>query len=568
MSYGTRAVLVAAITLLFLFVLCQPVAATRDVRVAIHELKPSLYTNDQGEPAGLFVDLINDIAAKEGWNLVWVHGTLQENWDRLASGQIDLMMGVVATPEREKLYDFTDESALSAWAQVYAPRGSDIHTILDLDGKRVALLKGDINAIVFRDYARKFNINPEYLEMDTLDEVFRRTAAGDADATVAFSIAGQESANQYGLAETSVMFNPTSLGFAVQKGKNNDLLVVIDRYLTEEKGNPSSYYSQAMQRWFGMKTNGSVPPYFWWGLAAASGLVALFVIVSLVLRREVRRKTVELSRRNEELQSEVTSRTRAERDLIRKNEELLAAYEQLISTEEALRENYHDLGRIEQALRQARKKLSVLTMLTAQDLQNSIFSLSGYIELAKKGGCSETAQAHLGKGEVILHSINTTLRFAKNYQDLGISPPVWQNVNTVLLYAISHLDLSKISRTMNLDGLEIYADPLLEKVFSSLMDNVIRYATGATMITLHYQENAGGIAILIEDNGPGIPAEDKEKIFDRVYAGRSESGLFLAREILSVTGISVRETGTPGTGARFEIQVPAGAYRFPEKDPA
>jgi signal transduction histidine kinase len=382
-----------------------------------------------------------------------------------------------------------------------------------------------------------------------------------------FNIAGLDDAKTYGLSETPVMFNPTPLGFAVPKGKNQDLLVAIDQTIAEGKGNPSSTYSQAMQRWFGMKANGVIPSYIWWGLAAAAGLVALFVIVSLILRREVRRKTAELSRQNEELHAEVASRTHAERELIRKNEELLAAYGKLIATEEELRENYHELGKIEQVLRQARKKLSILTTLTAQDLQNSVFSLSGYIELAKKAGCSETAKTHLDKSETILHSIDATLRFSKNYQDLGISQPQWQNVSTVFLYAVSHLDLSRISRTMNLDGLEIYADPLLEKVFSSLMDNVIHYATGATMITLTYQENPGGITMLIEDNGPGIPAADKEKIFERAYAGRNESGLFLAREILSVTGITIRETGTEGSGARFEIQVPDGAYRFPKKDP-
>jgi ABC-type amino acid transport substrate-binding protein len=568
MSHGTRTVLVAAIALLFLFALCQPAAASRDVRVALTELRPTLFTDEQGKPAGFFVDLINDIAAKEGWNVIWVHGSLSESWGRLASGEIDLLPGVATTPDRENLYDFSHESALSVWSQVYARHDSGINTILDLDGKRIATVKGALSGIAFQDYARKFGINVTFIEKNTPEEVFSATASGETDALVVYNTAAQADAVTYGLSATPVMFNPTQFGFAVQKGKNKDLLTAIDQYVAKGKNDPSSPYSQAMQRWFGIKSGGVIPPYIWWILATAAGLIALFVIMSLILRREVRRKTAELSCRNEELQSEVASRTRAERELIRKNEELLAAYGQLIATEEELRENYHELGKIEQALRQARKKLSVLTTLTAQDLQNSIFSLSGYIELAKKAGCSETATAHLGKSETILHSIDATLRFSKNYQDLGISQPQWQNVSNVFLYAVSHLDLSRISRTMNLDGLEIYADPLLEKVFSSLMANVIRYATGATTISLTYQENPGNITILITDNGPGIPAADKEKIFERAYAGRSESGLFLAREILSITGITIRETGTEGSGARFEIQVPEGAYRFPKKDPA
>jgi signal transduction histidine kinase len=98
------------------------------------------------------------------------------------------------------------------------------------------------------------------------------------------------------------------------------------------------------------------------------------------------------------------------------------------------------------------------------------------------------------------------------------------------------------------------------------MENVITHATGVTSVTLHYLKIPSGISILIEDDGSGIPASDKETIFERGYTGKKGSGLFLAREILSITGILIRETGTEGRGARFEILVPHGAFRFPAED--
>ncbi len=535
------------IALSLLLALCQPALAARDVTVAIHELKPSLYTDEGGKPAGIFVDLITDIAKKEDWHLIWVHGTFQENLNRLAAGRIDLVLALTDTPEREKVYDFSREAAVASWTQVYEAEGGGINTILDLDRKRVVLLQGDINAIAFRDTVGKFNINPTYIDMDNLSEVFEAVASGKADVAVASRVAGQEYAQKYGLVATPVMFYPNPLGFAVPEGKNSDLLQAIDRYLVEGKSDPSSYYSQTMQKWFGEKAGWVIPPYLWWGLAAVAGIAALFVIMSVVLRREVRRKTAELSRQNDELQ---------------------AAYEQLTATEAELRANYQELGKSEQALRQARKKLNVLNTLDTQEIQNGLFSLSGFLELAKEAGCSETATTYLAKGGAIMHAIDNSLRFAKNYQDLGISPPRWHDVNYVVITAVSHLDFSCISRTMNLDGLEVYADPLLEKVFYNLLENVTRHATGATKIALHYRKDPGGITILIEDDGPGIPAADKGKIFERGYAGKGGSGLFLAREILSITGISIRETGTEGAGTRFEILVPEGAYRFVPKDPA
>lgn len=553
--------------LIFLAVgLFHPVVAEREVRVALQQIPPAVYIDSQGKPTGLFVELIQDIAIKEEWDLVWVPGTLSESWEGLSSGKIDLLMSVSSTPERENFFDFSHEPAISVWSQVYAPPGSGINTILDLDKKRVAGLKGDINALAFRDYAKKFDIDPVFVEFNDLDELFSGASAGQADAVVAFNIAGKESANKYNLIETNILLNPTALGFAVPKGKNQDLLAAIDRYLVAGKSDASSYYSQTMQKWFGMEARWTVPYYLWWGLGLAIGLVALFVLMSVVLKREVQKKTAEIVRQNEELRSEIASRAQAEKELVRKNEELQAAYEEMAAIEEELRSNYVELGKTQQTLTQARRKLTLLNTLTFQELQNGVFSLSGLLDLAKDAGFSEKGAMYLAKGQETLHSIEDSLRFAKNYQQMGINEPKWQDMNSVFLYAISHMDFSGISRTVELDGLEIYADPLLENVFYEMMKNVIQHGSGADMVTLKYRRERDGITVLVEDNGPGIPSDEKERIFEQQHANKPGLGLFLAREILSITGISIKETGEIGKGSRFEIIVPEGMYRFPAKD--
>jgi ABC-type amino acid transport substrate-binding protein len=565
-SQGTRIALIT-IALLLLLALCQPAVAARDVRVGLQDIRPAIYTDAAGEPAGLFVDLIEDIAAEEGWNLIWVNGTFQENLERLAADRIDLLMPVIDTPEREEIFDFSQETVGASWTQVYAPPGAGIQTIQDLDRKRVAVMRGDVNGIVFRDNAVKFNISPTYLEADDLDEVFRQVTSGSADASVAGRLAGRYYEQQNTIAATPVMFSPSHLGFAVLKGRNADLLQAIDRYLAQGKSDPSSYYSLVIQKYFSKNAGWEIPPYLIWGLIITCGLVGLLVVMSVVLRREVWRKTTELSRQNEDLQSEVASRMRAEAELVRKNEELQVAYAQLTATEGELRAKYQDLGKSDLALLQARKKLNLLHTLTVQEIQSGVFSLAGFIELAKEAGCSDKATTYLEKGRTILHSFESTLSFAKDYQDMGISPPRWQNVNYVIINAISHLDFSTISRTVELDGLEIYADPLLERVFFNLMDNVKRHSGGATRVALHYQEIQDSITILVEDNGTGISATEKEKIFERGYARKGGSGLFLSREILSITGITIRESGMHGTGARFEITVPKEQYRFVPPEP-
>jgi signal transduction histidine kinase len=211
---------------------------------------------------------------------------------------------------------------------------------------------------------------------------------------------------------------------------------------------------------------------------------------------------------------------------------------------------------------QARKKLNLLNTVTFEDIQSAIISLAGYVELGKNATTDEKGREYLERGESLTQKIASSLAYAKNYQDMGMNPSRWQNVHQTFLFAISHLDFSRIDRKISLNGLEIYADPLLEKVFLTLAENVIGHGETATEIVLRYCETQEGLTLVFEDNGVGVPDAVKEKIFGKGYGEKKGMNLFLICEILSITGITIKETGTFGKGARFEINIPKGAYRF------
>lgn len=103
---------------------------------------------------------------------------------------------------------------------------------------------------------------------------------------------------------------------------------------------------------------------------------------------------------------------------------------------------------------------------------------------------------------------------------------------------------------------------MLENVFFTLTENVILHGKGADSLSLYYTRTPDGLDLVFEDNGIGIPDQMKENIFERRYEEKKEMGLFLSRESLSITGITIKETGNEGSGARFEIHVPKGGYRF------
>ncbi|MFA4877798.1 MAG: PAS domain S-box protein [Methanoregula sp.] len=221
--------------------------------------------------------------------------------------------------------------------------------------------------------------------------------------------------------------------------------------------------------------------------------------------------------------------------------------------------------RAEVALDQTTKKLSMLNSITFADIQNEIFSLRGYLELGKTVPMDEKLRGYLDKQIRIVNTISESLKFANSYQGLGSKPPAWQNVMQSFLMGISHVDVSSLSRRLDVEGLEIYADLLLENVFFTLVENVVIHGTTATEIRLFYQKHADGLTLVFENDGVGISQDMKEKIFERRFEEKKGLGLFLAREILGITGMTIKETGESGKGARFEIIVPEGAYRFADK---
>ena len=229
---------------------------------------------------------------------------------------------------------------------------------------------------------------------------------------------------------------------------------------------------------------------------------------------------------------------------------------------QAIVQDITERKKAENAFKTVTKKLTVLNTVTFNEIQNTIFALNGYLTLEKTLDDLETIKKYQEKEEESTLKIVKLLDFAKSYLDLGVNPPQWQNINQSFILGISHLDFSWINRSIHLDNLEIYADSLLERIFFALANNVLLHAKTATIVTIHYQVENGDLLLFFEDNGAGIPDADKEKIFERGYGAQKGMGLFLVREILDITNISIKETGTYGKGARFEMTVPKGAWRM------
>ena len=215
--------------------------------------------------------------------------------------------------------------------------------------------------------------------------------------------------------------------------------------------------------------------------------------------------------------------------------------------------------RTEQVLRETNRKLGMLSRITRHDLRNKIHAFSGYLDLVKMRPADPSATAFLERMESIARSMGEHIEFTRIYEDLGSADPVWQDFG----HLVSRLELPpELTLEADLPEFFVYGDPILPRVFSNLIDNTVRHGGHATRIRVTAgKKPGGGLVIVWEDNGTGIPSHEKGKIFRQGYGKNTGLGLFLSREILSITGISISENGKPGKGARFEIVVPEGTWR-------
>jgi len=324
----------SVLVLLFFLVSAAMVHAEQPiVKVGVYENAPKIFTDKSGKPSGIFVDIIEYIAKVEGWQLEYVAGTWVEGLDRLERGEIDLMPDVAYTVEREKRFSFHKTQVLSSWFQAYARKGSGLQSILDLNGKRIAILEKSVQQEAFVRFSRGFGLNVRLISVPDYQTMFEMVARGDADAAVTNQFYGAMHAWKYGLVDTAVVFEPSALFFAATRGTHEQLLAAIDRHLRNLKNDSQSIYYRSIKRWTSEEVRFKLPLWLQI-LGLIAGIILLMSLGgSFILKRQVNARTRELQRINQEMEQRIIDRTEK---LEQANRKLLSEIEERARTAKAL----------------------------------------------------------------------------------------------------------------------------------------------------------------------------------------------------------------------------------------
>ena len=542
-------------------------ASNQTIKVGIYQNKPKVFIDSAGKPQGFFIDILNHIASKEGWQLEYVSSTWEKNLDKIEKAEIDLILDIAESEKRAEVLDFNKEIVFSNWAIVYVQKGSNIQSILDLKGKKIAAMKGDISYEDFSHNMENLGIYGTFVEVDEFSDVFDFVAQEKVDAGIISRLYGLQYEVKYNVDRSTIICCPRNLYFAVPKNKNQDLVKKIDQHLYQLKRDDQSIYYKSLIKWIEGFSPWKFPIWLVWLLVLTGATLTALAAGLVVLKKQVNVRTVELRKRNKELLSQIADRKRAEEE-----KETLQA--QLI---------------------QAQKMEAVGTLAggIAHDFNNSLQAIASYVQLLKYEKVRDSQDSnYLSKILNILKNANNLTK-----QLLTVSRKIESklkptNLNDQIMQVQSLLErtipkMIEIELDLGKDLKIILADSgQIEQILLNIALNASHAMPDEGKITIKtrnieldedvhaiHWETEGGDYVLLEfiDTGHGIEKQVQSRMFEPFFTTKPPGhgtglGLSMVYGIVKNHHGHIECDSEPGRGTCFKIYFPVSKSENMLKD--
>jgi signal transduction histidine kinase/ActR/RegA family two-component response regulator len=287
-------ILTGSFFLIFILIICScpSILEAKSLKVGIYQNDPKVFTDKEGNPSGIFVDVLNEIARQENWELTYVYGKWSDHIESLKNGSIDILTDVAFSDEREQEFLFNKIEVIGSWFQVFTLNSEKIKLVSDLYGKKIGVLKGSIQEKYFNEDVKKsLEIEFESESFSDYEMLVKSLLDRKIDAIFVDRFFYFSSLRNKSISPTPVMFRPEGLFFAFSKTIDREIIADVDDILTKMKNDPDSQYYKTLYKWLGIKTESRIPDYVKWVIIAGIVLLVFFIIFSFLLKIEVRKKT-------------------------------------------------------------------------------------------------------------------------------------------------------------------------------------------------------------------------------------------------------------------------------------
>jgi signal transduction histidine kinase len=512
-----------------------------------------------GTAAGLFPDILREVAAREHWVLEFRPGTWAEGMDAAQKGEVDLLTSVAYTPERAQFLDYGKESAFTVWSILYAHPGTRIQGVMDIRDRRVGLMGRDVNGIHFRELCRRFGVPCGFREYGTFPELMAAVEAGQMDAGVVPSLVGYDLETRHKVVRTPVVFDPFDLHFATGKGRNADLLAALDAYLKTGKAGADPGYQRAVDRWLHLRTPRQVPAWIPFAALAAGILVLVLMLTSFLFRRQVARATAEVRDLNRRLGEEL-EQTRVYQQRLSESQETLRSMNERL--EQLVEER---TGQMQAAYRE----LEAFSYSVSHDLRAPLRAIDGFSRVleedygpaldAEARRCLERVRGGTRRMGQLIDDLLKLSRVSRG--DLAIGPVDLSAEARRILDELAAASPDRSVRTAVAPGLRAAGDPrLLAIALANLLENAWKYTarTPDAEIEFGCSDQEGRPVFRVRDNGAGFDMAYAGKLFQafqRLHGGQDYEGtgigLAIVQRIIHRHQGQVWAEAEPDRGATF-----------------
>jgi len=527
----------ALIAALFLLAWAAP-AAAQPIRIGCYDNPPKIFIDESGKTAGFLADITEAIMESSGLTYTWVRGSWLECLARLESGAIDAMVDVAYSAERERIYAFNAETVFINWGVVYARRGLEVESFLDLEGLVIACMKGSIHtegADGIIELARAFGVEFAYLPVESYREAWLAVEEGRADAAVVNRLFGLEREKTGRLERTNIYFNPTSIKYAFNRASSRSaaLVPIFDTALRELKAKRDSAYYAALDAWVPgfVERREIVPRWLRVALPSIAAALAIALAFVAVLAREIAR------------------RRRLESELLRAKD----------------------------AAESASRAKGAFLANTSHEIRTPLNAILGYAQLLESDpGLPEEQRRGVERirsgGEHLLSVINEILDLSKIESGRAALVEAPFDLAAALRGAVELTELKAREKGLALEtalapGLPelVFGDEgKLRQILINLLGNAVKFTeSGWVRLSVEPLEDSGGptIRFTVSDSGPGIAPEDRERIFDAFEQASAGTvaregtglGLSVSRQLAALLGGTLTLSSELGRGSAFAL---------------
>ncbi len=531
--------------ILLILILFFPVAGVeaqesdpeKKIKVGVYENPPKIFMNEEGKADGIFIDILEILLKNENLEPEYITGSWAEQKEKLVNNEIDLLPDVAYSSYRDSLFTLNNVPVLSSWLEVYSLDHANVQSVLDLENKKLGVLKGSVQEEYFTDYAKN-NLQLQYETVSFFDypasvEGLRQKEIDVLIASRFFYFSKYATGD---IVSTGIIFRPSELHFAFPKNVDLSFVRRIDNHLSQLKNDPNSEYYEILNSWYAPVKKTVVPGYLWWLLGFLLLVLVCITLFIIVLRYQVKITTQALRKRNRQL---TLAKEKAE-----ENERLKTIFLQNMSHE----------------------------------IRTPMNGIIGFLELLKEPDLNpKDRKKYIGivikSGKRLLTTINNIIEISKIDSDQINIHPAPVNIPEVMEFYYSFFEPQARDKKVELklnqkfgkeEGTILTDKFIFDNILTNLINNALKFTDEGKVEIGNYKKGEN-LVFYVKDTGQGIPPERQRAIFDRFVQANlnitrphegSGLGLAIVKAYVKALNGKIWVESEVNKGSTFYVSIP------------